>query len=134
MYCKNCKKIMNGYMIHETEIGKFCPVCDEELQHPEAGKIYEYEYENKSKFSQVFNSLDLFLSEKNKRYGNSALEPMEIFTGKTKPLGIGVRIDDKLSRIKNSQELRKNDVVDLMGYLVLLCIGNAWTDFKELID
>jgi len=44
------------------------------------------------------------------------------------------RIDDKLSRIKNSEELRKNDVVDLMGYLVLLCIKKGWMNFKDLID
>ena len=44
------------------------------------------------------------------------------------------RLDDKLSRIKNSDEPMKNDVFDLIGYLILLCVKKGWTDFTELID
>jgi hypothetical protein len=73
-----------------------------------------------------------FLVAKNEAYGNSALEPLRIFAkGES---AIEQRIDDKLSRIKNSADLRKNDVVDLIGYLVLISIRNRWTDMKELID
>jgi hypothetical protein len=82
---------------------------------------------------QVCNSLSHFLLAKNRNYGNSALEPMQVFN-KAESGGILMRIDDKLSRIKNSQELRRNDVVDLAGYLVLLCIDQGWTDFTDLID
>jgi hypothetical protein len=87
-----------------------------------------------SMFKETLQNLDAFLTEKNKKYGNSALEPLEVFTGKTSPLGIGVRIDDKLSRIVNGKKLLKNDVVDLVGYLILLLMSNKWTDFKELSD
>ena len=73
MYCKNCKKIMNGYMVHETEIGKFCPVCDEELQHPEAGKIYEYEYEK----TNINDNL---------KYDDGKTQMGLVFTGLSKPL------------------------------------------------
>ena len=43
-------------------------------------------------------------------------------------------MDDKLSRIVNGKELRKNDIVDLTGYLVLLLAQKGWDNFKELID
>ncbi|HOR78826.1 MAG TPA: hypothetical protein PLG04_08540 [Anaerolineaceae bacterium] len=83
---------------------------------------------------KVCNSMARLLTEKNKRYGNSALEPLRVFNRADASDGIMVRIDDKLSRIKNSDKLRKNDVSDLIGYLVLLCIAQGWTDFDDLID
>jgi hypothetical protein len=44
------------------------------------------------------------------------------------------RMDDKLKRIKNSDEHRMNDFVDLAGYIVLKCLNNGWTNFEELLD
>lgn len=82
----------------------------------------------------VCDNLSFFLESKNNKYGNSALEPLRIFSKSDSESQLYSRIDDKLSRIKNSQELRKNDVVDLMGYLVLLCIKKGWMNFKDLID
>ena len=81
----------------------------------------------------ILTSIKSVLLEKNKRYGNSALEPLNIFS-KHEQTGIGQRLDDKLARIKNSDELRKNDVFDLLGYIILLCIKKTWTNFDELID
>lgn len=86
----------------------------------------------KEDVQKVLFHLEEFLLEKNKNYGNSALEPLRVFSKAENSEGILVRIDDKLSRIKNSKELRKNDVVDLLGYLVLLCIQKGWTNFNEL--
>ncbi|MBP8993139.1 MAG: hypothetical protein KBG30_04930 [Bacteroidales bacterium] len=86
----------------------------------------------KEDVQKVLFHLEEFLLEKNKNYGNSALEPLRVFSKVENSEGILVRIDDKLSRIKNSKELRKNDVVDLLGYLVLLCIQKGWTNFNEL--
>lgn len=71
------------------------------------------------------------MEHKNKLYGNSALEPMQVFEGKCK---VGQRVDDKLARIKNSDELRKNDVADLMGYLTLICVEKGWKSFDEFKD
>ncbi len=34
-----------------------------------------------------------------------------------------------MARITNSDTLRQNDVCDLMGYLVLLCVENGWVDY-----
>lgn len=83
---------------------------------------------------QTCDSLNRLLQEKNKRYGNSALEPLGIFNKNSASEGIMVRLDDKLMRVKNSNELRKNDVSDIMGYLVLLCVDRGWDNFDDLID
>ena len=85
----------------------------------------------KSDFKTILDSIGSLLEYKNSNYGNAVLEPLSIFAGKTKA---GVRLDDKLSRIKNSETLRKNDVVDVLGYLVLICKENNWTDFDEFKD
>lgn len=64
------------------------------------------------------------LISKNKKYGNSALEPLGVFSQLSAREGLLVRIDDKLKRIKNgSLERDDEDVInDLIGYLVLLKI------------
>jgi hypothetical protein len=66
---------------------------------------------------------DLLIS-KNLKYGNSALEPLGVFSQLSAKDGLLVRIDDKLKRIKNgSLERDDEDVInDLIGYLVLLKI------------
>jgi hypothetical protein len=66
------------------------------------------------------------LIEKNKKYGDSALNPSRIFSKANAVEQILVRIDDKLSRIKSGAGLLANDedvIMDLMGYLVLLKIA-----------
>lgn len=89
------------------------------------------------KVSEKFSD---FLIEKNKRYGNSALSPIDVFGSHIKTENesalnnMFVRLDDKLSRIKNSDHLRKNDIADLVGYLLLLCVHQGWNDFSDLID
>ena len=66
---------------------------------------------NSETLEKVIDGIKIFLIEKNKRYGNSALEPLVIFTkhksGDRAKDGILERIDDKLSRIKNEIVLAK---------------------------
>jgi hypothetical protein len=73
---------------------------------------------------QVVQSIKELLLEKNEKYGNSALEPLGVFSQLSAKEGLLVRIDDKLKRIKNgSLEKDDEDVInDLIGYLVLLKI------------
>jgi len=60
------------------------------------------------KINKVCDSLKVFLLEKNKRYGDSALDPVIIFGNEHNPTALlNVRINDKLSRIRNSKNLRK---------------------------
>jgi hypothetical protein len=74
----------------------------------------------------VLDSIEKMLIEKNRKYGNSALEPLGVFSKLSAKEGLLIRIDDKLKRIKNgSLEKDDEDVVnDLIGYLVLLKIND----------
>ena len=61
------------------------------------------------------------LIDKNRKYGNSALEPLRVFSKASSKEQILVRLDDKLSRLKNQQIDEDEDVIDdLIGYLFLL--------------
>jgi hypothetical protein len=74
---------------------------------------------------EVLDSIEKMLIDKNRKYGNSALEPLGVFSQLSAKEGLLVRIDDKLKRIKNgSLERDDEDVVnDLIGYLILLKIS-----------
>ena len=66
------------------------------------------------------------LVEKNISYGNSALNPIKIFSKINSAEQIQIRIDDKLNRIKNGQNFPgDNDLDDLIGYLILLKIAKS---------
>ena len=69
------------------------------------------------------------LIEKNISYGNSALDPVRIFSTADSTEQLKVRIDDKLNRVKNNQGFAgDNDIDDLIGYLVLYKIARANSD------
>mgnify|MGYP001574034209 FL=1 len=60
------------------------------------------------------------LLDKNRKYGDSALNPQRIFSRADTIEQINVRIDDKLSRLKSRQADEDEDVEnDLLGYLIL---------------
>ena len=68
--------------------------------------------------------IETLLLEKNRKYGDSALNPCRIFSKADAVEQIKVRIDDKLKRLQNEQNDEDEDVVkDLVGYLVLLMIA-----------
>ena len=74
---------------------------------------------------------DLLLA-KNKAYGDSALEPDNIFSKLDNAQAICARIDDKLSRIKNNglDDKTEDTLDDLIGYLILLKIAREQGDSK----
>lgn len=74
--------------------------------------------------SSILDEIRDMLVSKNAKYGNSALEPLGVFSKLSAKEGLLVRIDDKLKRIKNgSLDKDDEDVInDLIGYLVLLKI------------
>ncbi|MFA6095869.1 MAG: hypothetical protein WC767_03460 [Candidatus Paceibacterota bacterium] len=62
------------------------------------------------------------LREKNKAYGNSALEPLRCFSRASIIEQLKVRIDDKLSRVSKGAGIDAMDediILDLVGYLAL---------------
>ena len=109
------------------------------IQSEEASKLPLYS-DTQQNMQHVLDSMKDLLIYKNNKYGNSALEPMDVFTRhvcdqNTAGLNsILVRLDDKLKRIQNAEELRKNDVSDILGYLTLLCVEQEWMDFSEFKD
>jgi hypothetical protein len=70
-------------------------------------------------FEECKNIRDILLN-KNAAYGNSAAEPINIFS-KAGPLDqINDRLDDKLKRIKYGKEYAGEDAeLDIIGYLIL---------------
>jgi hypothetical protein len=86
------------------------------------------------KIEVLFDNFKDFLKEKNRRYGDSAIAPIKIFTKSDAGSQICNRLDDKLSRIKNSSDLKKNDLADIFGYTALLLIEKGWIEFDDLLD
>jgi hypothetical protein len=77
-----------------------------------------------AKLDYELEAIRIMLNTKNNKYGNSALEPMRVFSKASSVEQLLVRIDDKLSRIKTSSNLEDEDVIlDLIGYLLLLRIA-----------
>lgn len=97
-----------------------------------AKNLSKPEIEEKDFFEKAYTSLCKMQQTKDKKYGNSALsDKFNLFDGKTK---LAPRLKDKLNRIDNSPVLIKNDVSDLIGYLMLVCKENNWDNFEDLID
>jgi hypothetical protein len=86
-----------------------------------------------NKISSYLLEIRELLITKNLKYGNSALEPLGVFSKLSAKEGLLVRIDDKLKRIKNgSLEKDDEDVInDLVGYLVLLKIQTLEDKYKR---
>ncbi len=65
------------------------------------------------------------LLEKNDAYGDSALNPVGIFSRGEAVESLCARIDDKLMRIKSRgiTDATEDTVQDLIGYLILLKIA-----------
>lgn len=73
-----------------------------------------------SKILRVCLDVYKMLLHKNQAYGNSASDPLRIFSKTDKLEQIRVRMDDKLSRIKNQVAGDNEDAYnDLLGYLVI---------------
>jgi hypothetical protein len=74
----------------------------------------------------ILTSIETMLFEKNRLYGNSALEPLRIFSKADAKEQIKVRIDDKLSRIAKGTNDNEDAVMDLIGYLILLKLSDYY--------
>lgn len=87
------------------------------------------------KVSEVLEEIKDLLISKNQKYGNSAIEPLGVFSDLSPEEGIRIRIDDKLKRIKNgSLDHDDEDVInDLIGYLVILKILNKKDEPNEAL-
>jgi DNA-binding XRE family transcriptional regulator len=72
------------------------------------------------------------LIAKNAAYGNSALDPVRIYSRANPAEQIRVRIDDKLSRLARGHAAGEDVTLDLLGYLVLLRIAEGGGDDRPV--
>ena len=81
----------------------------------------------------VLADIEQLLLEKNRKYGDSALHPVRIFSKATPVEQILVRIDDKLSRIAQGHgwDVEEDTITDLIGYLVLLQVASRCQDHQS---
>ena len=73
--------------------------------------------------SAVLDSIKDTLIEWNIAYGDSALNPVRVFSKASSEEQLRVRIDDKLSRLARGSDAGEDTIKDLIGYLVLLRIA-----------
>ena len=73
---------------------------------------------SKEQIKDVTGRVYRMLAEKNEAYGNSALEPINIFSKGDAVESLQARIDDKLARIKNRgvNDETEDTLFDLCGY------------------
>lgn len=76
-----------------------------------------------SEVRSVLQEIGDMLIEKNRAYGNSALDPVRIFSKASNVEQILVRIDDKLSRLARGSAAGEDVEWDLLGYLVILRVA-----------
>ena len=94
-------------------------------EHTRTDEIKEINVDTLSEIKYILKELQDLLEEKNEAYGDSALNPIRLFSNASAVDALCVRIDDKLSRIKNRGITvdTEDSVTDLLGYLVLLKIA-----------
>ena len=90
------------------------------------------------KIKDVLEGMKNLLLYKNRKYGDSAINPKKIFYKGDSTNSILIRLDDKLGRVMSNTEEkpRVNDVADIIGYCTLLLIGMGVTseDLKKFMD
>ena len=82
-----------------------------------------------------------FMIAKNRQYGDSALNPVNLMSKLPATEGIKVRVDDKIKRWPASHAPYRNDTVDVTGYLALYCIAmyketgdGKWMHYMDMVD
>jgi hypothetical protein len=80
----------------------------------------------KKKIQLKCAELEDLLIQKNDAYGDSALNPVGIFSSLKASEAIKIRLDDKLKRIANVglNDETEDTLMDCAGYMILLMIAN----------
>jgi hypothetical protein len=74
---------------------------------------------------RVCQQLADMLVEKNRAYGNSALDPARVFSKADRLEQLRVRMDDKLSRIQRGHDAGEDPYFDLAGYLIIYLVARG---------
>lgn len=92
--------------------------------------------QSQKKIVDVCDNMKSLLLYKNQKYGDSALNPNNIFYKGDSANSIKIRLDDKIGRVRNNDETKVNDVADIVGYCILLLVSMnvSKEDFEKLKD
>lgn len=92
--------------------------------------------QSQKKIVDVCDNMKNLLLYKNQKYGDSALNPNNIFYKGDSANSIKIRLDDKIGRVRNNDETKVNDVADIVGYCTLLLVSMnvSKEDFEKLKD
>jgi hypothetical protein len=87
--------------------------------------VSRQDYDTRDLILEVSAEVTNLLLEKNEAYGDSALNPSNIFAKGDAVENLCARIDDKLMRIKmrGITDETEDTVQDLIGYLILLKVA-----------
>ena len=107
----------NGYTI-SSSINPKMLLSKEELMKEEESPKLNFDWH----LDKVSKQITDLLKSKNKAYGNTALNPSNVFSKLDATEAICARLDDKLARIKNKgiNDKTEDTVDDIIGYLLLL--------------
>ena len=90
------------------------------------------------KIKDILSGMTDLLLYKNRKYGDSAINPKKIFYKGDSTNSILIRLDDKIGRVKSNtdEKPRVNDVADIIGYctLLLASMGVTSEDLKKFMD
>lgn len=96
------------------------------------GVLPKAQFSTRMLIQDVCQELYEFLAAKNEAYGDSALNPVRIFSTADATEQLKVRIDDKLNRLLQGKEYDGDDTVkDLAGYLILLMVAQKKVSADE---
>lgn len=108
----------NGYTTNSSINPKMLLSKEELMKEEEESPKFNFDWH----LDKVSKQITDLLKSKNKAYGNTALNPSNVFSKLNATEAICARLDDKLARIKNKgiNDKTEDTVDDIIGYLLLL--------------
>ena len=113
-----------GYMDIEKEIDDYFSTKKDSDWLRTTTRLQPPLTDSQALIAKKCEELKELLLEKNRKYGDSAINPCRVFSKASATEQILVRMDDKINRIKNRQNDEDEDVIkDLAGYCILYMIA-----------
>ncbi len=108
----------NGYTTNSSINPKMLLSKEELMKEEEESPKLNFDWH----LDKVSKQITDLLKSKNKAYGNTALNPSNVFSKLDSTEAICARLDDKLARIQNKgiNDKTEDTVDDIIGYLLLL--------------
>jgi hypothetical protein len=108
----------NGYTTNSSINPKMLLSKEELMKEEQESPKFNFDWH----LDKVSKQITDLLKSKNKAYGNTALNPSNVFSKLDATEAICARLDDKLARIKNKgiNDKTEDTVDDIIGYLLLL--------------